>query len=231
MPVGGKPPRYFGGTTRRLLATSPRTRAAAHWQPIANDTRAAAHWHPARQRRAPEDTPNAIVTRYKIAMASKQTTVDFILEQMADAGDVSARKMFGEYGVYCGAKVVALVCDDQLFVKPTGAGKTFIGKVTEGLPYPGAKPWFAVGGSHWENSEWLSELMRLTANELPMPKPKLKKASAKAAKSKLANPKRTTSKTAKSKLAKPKPTAAKRPKPKTEPKASQRHPKKPSRRA
>lgn len=157
-------------------------------------------------------------------MASKQTTVDFILEQMADAGDVSARKMFGEYGVYCRGKVVALVCDDQLFVKPTMAGKAFIGKVTEGLPYPGAKPWFAVVGSRWENSEWLSELIRLTANELPMPKPKLKlkKASAKAAKSKLAKPKPAASKTAKAKArSKLSPTQ----------KAKPRQPKKTSRRA
>ncbi len=147
-------------------------------------------------------------------MASKQTTVDFILEQMTEAGDVSARKMFGEYGVYCGGKLVALVCDDQLFVKPTAAGQAFIGKVTEGLPYPGAKPWFAVAGSRWENSEWLAELIRLTANELPMPKPKVKKP--KAAKSKLAKPKPATLKTAKSK-AKPKPSPQPKAKPRRPP--------------
>jgi hypothetical protein len=32
-------------------------------------------------------------------MASKQTTVDFILEQIAEAGVVTARKMSGEYAV------------------------------------------------------------------------------------------------------------------------------------
>lgn len=94
---------------------------------------------------------------------------------MAEAGDVSARKMFGEYGVYCDGKVVALVCDDQLFVKPTAAGRAFIGRVTEGLPYPGAKPWFLVPGSDCENSDWLSELIRLTARDLPLPKPKKSK--------------------------------------------------------
>jgi DNA transformation protein len=88
--------------------------------------------------------------------------------------------MFGEYGLYCDGKMVALVCDDQLFVKPTAAGKTFIGKVREGLPYPGAKPWFLIGGDRCEDSEWLSELVRLTERELPAPKPKpVKKAKAK----------------------------------------------------
>jgi TfoX/Sxy family transcriptional regulator of competence genes len=105
-------------------------------------------------------------------MASKQANLDFVLEQMAEAGDVSARKMFGEYGIYCRGKIVALFCDDQLFVKPTAAGKTFIGKVREGLPYPGAKPWFLIGGDRCEDSEWLSELVRLTERELPTPKPK-----------------------------------------------------------
>ena len=32
-------------------------------------------------------------------MASQQSTVDYILEQIAAAGDVSARKMFGTYSV------------------------------------------------------------------------------------------------------------------------------------
>ncbi len=56
-------------------------------------------------------------------MSSKQNTVDFILEQITNAGTICAKKMFGEYAIYCDDKVVALVCDDQLFVKPTKAGK------------------------------------------------------------------------------------------------------------
>jgi TfoX/Sxy family transcriptional regulator of competence genes len=77
-------------------------------------------------------------------MASKQTTVNFILEQIADAGKVSARKMFGEYGIFCDGKMVALVCDDQLFVKPTLAGEEFIGECLEAVPYPGSKPCFLI---------------------------------------------------------------------------------------
>ena len=106
---------------------------------------------------------------------SKQANVDFVLEQMADAGEVSARKMFGEYGIYCRGKIVALFCDDQLFVKPTAAGKAFIGKVKEGAPYPGAKPWLLIAGDRCEDGEWLSELVRLTERELPAPKPKAPK--------------------------------------------------------
>lgn len=50
--------------------------------------------------------------------------------------------MFGEYALYCDGKTVALICDDQLFIKPTVSGHAYIGAVAEGFPYPGAKPWF-----------------------------------------------------------------------------------------
>ena len=105
-------------------------------------------------------------------MASRQGTVDFILEQIAQAGVVSAKKMFGEYGLFCNGKMVALVCDDQLFVKPTAAGKTYIGEVMEGPPYPGAKPCFIISGDRWDDSEWLVELIKISVAELPMPKKK-----------------------------------------------------------
>jgi TfoX/Sxy family transcriptional regulator of competence genes len=105
-------------------------------------------------------------------VASAQRNVDFIVEQMAEARDVSARKMFGEYAIYCRGKLIALFCDDQLFVKPTNAGRAFLGKPQEAPPYPGAKPYFLIRGDQCEDGEWLSELARLTERELPPPKPK-----------------------------------------------------------
>ena len=69
-------------------------------------------------------------------MSSSQSTVDFIISQMLGAGDVSYKKMFGEYGIYCEGKMVASVCDDKLFVKPTMRGRAYIGDVVEESPYP-----------------------------------------------------------------------------------------------
>ena len=105
-------------------------------------------------------------------MATKQSTADFLVDQMSLAGEVRSRKMFGEYAIYCDDKVVALVCDEQLFVKPTIAGKNFIGDVTEAPPYPRAKPHFRIDGDRWEDREWLSSLIAKTAAELPEPKRK-----------------------------------------------------------
>lgn len=103
-------------------------------------------------------------------MASKQSTVDFIVDQVAEAGRVSAKKMFGEYAIYCNNKVIALVCDDQLFIKPTNAGKAFINNYVEGYPYPGAKPYLLISAELWDEQEWLSSLIQITALEVPEPK-------------------------------------------------------------
>jgi TfoX/Sxy family transcriptional regulator of competence genes len=105
-------------------------------------------------------------------MASHQSTVDYIVEQIAKSGAVYTRKMFGEYALYCDTKVVALVCDDQLFVKPTSAGKVFIGNVVEAAPYAGAKPYFLISGEYWDDSQWLAKLIKISADELPFPKQK-----------------------------------------------------------
>ena len=102
-------------------------------------------------------------------MASQQSTVEYLLEQMVTAGSVSARKMFGEYGLYCDGKLVALVCDDQLFVKPTSAGRAVLGSAREVAPYPGAKPYFLVPGERWEDADWLAQLVRASVAELPAP--------------------------------------------------------------
>lgn len=110
-------------------------------------------------------------------MASDQDFVDYVLDQAAGAGRVSSRKMFGEYALYLDGKVVALVCDNQLFVKPTAAGRSVLGEPKEGLPYPGAKPWFLVDEA-LEDSELLVMLLRATAKALPEPKPKKPKRSA-----------------------------------------------------
>lgn len=107
-------------------------------------------------------------------MASDQTFVDFIVDQIENAGEISAKKMFGEYGLYSGEKLFALICDNKLFIKPTQAGRAFIGDVVEAAPYPGAKPSFLIE-EKVEDRGWLSELVRISVAELPMPKPKKKK--------------------------------------------------------
>ena len=107
-------------------------------------------------------------------MASDQSFVDFVVDQINDAGIITYRKMFGEYGVYCDGKIVALVCDNRLYIKPTDAGRNFIGDVVEAPAYPGAKPSLLIE-EKIDDSVWLSQLVRISCDALPNPKPKKKK--------------------------------------------------------
>ena len=107
-------------------------------------------------------------------MATDLSIVEFVTENMRHAGVITFRKMFGEYAVYADGKVEALVCDNQLYVKETDCGRAFIGNVTEAPAYPGARLSFLIE-DRFEDREWLSELIRITARELPEPKPKTKK--------------------------------------------------------
>lgn len=107
-------------------------------------------------------------------MASDLEFVTFVIDQIVNQGEISYRKMFGEYALYCKGKVVALICDNQLYIKPTEAGKSFIGQVIEAPAYPGAKPSFLIE-EQLEDSDWLSQLIYLTEKELPTPKPKKKR--------------------------------------------------------
>jgi len=109
---------------------------------------------------------------YTEVMATTQSTADYLADQVAGAGDIRTKKMFGEYALYCDGKVVALICDEQLFLKPTDAGRGFIGDVEESPPYPGAKNYFRIDEARWDDREWMTQLIAKTAAETPKPKPK-----------------------------------------------------------
>lgn len=108
-------------------------------------------------------------------MATKQSIVDFLMDQLAEAGAVSARKMFGDYGVFLSGKMIAIIGNDRLFFKPTEQGRKLISSIIEEIPYPGAKPYFLIPEEHWDDREWLAELAKATASELPLPVKKRKK--------------------------------------------------------
>lgn len=100
-------------------------------------------------------------------MSTSKDTIAYILEQLEPL-PVRARAMFGEYGLYCGDKVVGFVCDDTIFLKQNPA--------TEGLElgpaYPGSKDYAIVSAELLEDSEALRAVVGATADSLPAPKPK-----------------------------------------------------------
>ena len=107
-------------------------------------------------------------------MASDQKFVDYILDQIDISGQVTCKKMFGEYGLYFDNKLFGLVCDNKLFIKPTLSWRQFIENIVEEPPYPGAKPSFLVS-EKLDDRDWLKKLVRVTVAELPEPKPRQNK--------------------------------------------------------
>jgi TfoX/Sxy family transcriptional regulator of competence genes len=97
--------------------------------------------------------------------------MDYVCDQIADAGVIRYRKMFGEFAVYCDDKVVALVCDNQFFLKPTTSTQALLENCAMAPPYPGAKPYFVLH-DELEDRARVVQAVRLTALEVPAPKPK-----------------------------------------------------------
>ena len=77
-------------------------------------------------------------------MASHQDFVDYVAEQLREAGTIRSRKMFGEYGLYCDNIFFAVICDDQLFIKITQAGDAAFPDLPKAPPYEGARDYFRV---------------------------------------------------------------------------------------
>jgi TfoX/Sxy family transcriptional regulator of competence genes len=109
-------------------------------------------------------------------MATSAATIDHLLDLLSAAGDLTARKMFGEYALYLDGKVVALICDDTLFLKPTPSAVALLPDVEQGPPYPGAKPQLVLTDT-LDNTDLAIRALRAVADDLPPPKPKKPKTS------------------------------------------------------
>lgn len=106
-------------------------------------------------------------------MGTRAETIDHLLDALAPL-PLTARKMFGEYALYLDGKVVALVCDDQLFLKPTPGAQSALPDCPQGAPYPGAKPHLQVTEA-LDDPDAVMIALKAIAADLPAPKPKKRK--------------------------------------------------------
>ena len=111
-------------------------------------------------------------------MSTDRAFVDYVLEQLSSR-EMRASPMFGEYGLYCQDKIIGLICDNTLFIKPTDAGLAFAGRIARGDPYPGATPQMRISRARSKDVEWLETLVDITTAALPTPKPKKPRAARK----------------------------------------------------
>jgi TfoX/Sxy family transcriptional regulator of competence genes len=96
--------------------------------------------------------------------------MDFLLEILSESKQVSARKMFGEYCLYYAGRPVGLVCDDQLYLKPSDEARQLMRSADEGAPFPGARPHLRISPDDWDDARWMNALVRATFDSLPQPK-------------------------------------------------------------
>ena len=106
-------------------------------------------------------------------MASSLDFVQYILDQCSDSGEVAAKKMFGDYGIYCDGKIVGLVFDDRFYLKPTEEVRPLLRTAELRPPYDGAKDYFYIADI--DDRDYLSELVKETCRGLPDPNQKRKK--------------------------------------------------------
>ena len=105
-------------------------------------------------------------------MATQKETIAFLLQKLRPLERFSARPMFGEYALYADGKVVALVCDDLLYVKILPASQQLESVCEQGTPYPGARPHYIVEEGQFTSVANLAGILFAIAESVPAKKKK-----------------------------------------------------------
>lgn len=103
-------------------------------------------------------------------MASSRGYLDFVLDQLSEAGEITCRAMMGEYILYYRGKVFGGIYDDRFLVKPTKSARAMMPDAEPALPYEGAGEMLAVDPA--EDRAILKALLEAMYDELPAPKKK-----------------------------------------------------------
>ena len=103
-------------------------------------------------------------------MASNVDFVQYIVDQCSGAGDITVKKMMGDYCIYCDGVIFGLVCDNNLYIKPTSQGAERLKEVVTRSPYPGAKEHFLI--TDVDDRDYLTAIIKATIPALSKPKSK-----------------------------------------------------------
>lgn len=106
-------------------------------------------------------------------MPSHEEYVKFIAGQLSEAGGITYKKLFGEYGLWKDGVFFATVEDDQLYVKATPQGAELLGDPEPVAPHGGNPNMYAV--EDVEDKAALARLAILTADALKAGSAKIKK--------------------------------------------------------
>lgn len=106
-------------------------------------------------------------------MAKNKELADYIMEQLADLGEIRYIPMMGGYIFYYRERIFGGIYGNGFLVKITEASKKYMPDSEPEPPYEGAKPMLPV--TILENRVTLQAMVREMYPELPERKPKKKK--------------------------------------------------------
>ena len=98
-------------------------------------------------------------------MASTKEYLEYVLEQLSDLEEISARAMMGEYILYYNGRIFGGIYDDRLLVKPVSSALKKMPDASREIPYEGAKEMLLV--DEVDNREFLCDLVESMWDELP----------------------------------------------------------------
>ena len=93
-------------------------------------------------------------------MACNEDFVLYIMDQCSGAGEITVKKMMGDYCIYCNGVLFGLICDNNLYIKETDAGRAVLKEVVLRPPYPSARDYFYIGDV--DDRDYLEDLIRVT---------------------------------------------------------------------
>jgi DNA transformation protein and related proteins len=91
-------------------------------------------------------------------MPASPTFTEYILDLLHPLGEIRAKKMFGEVGIYCNEVFFAMICDDTLYFQADHI--LLLEFPRNGIPYHGGSLAGMADADLLENHELLLKLAR-----------------------------------------------------------------------
>ncbi len=104
-------------------------------------------------------------------MATSLDFINYVCEQLNGIGNITYKKMFGEYMIYLDGKPVITVCDNTPFIKKLDCIQAMMTNADVGYPYQGAKEHFILDIDQAEQSK---AIVLKIAEVTPLPKKRKK---------------------------------------------------------
>lgn len=107
-------------------------------------------------------------------MATSKEFHDYVVDNLQKIGDVSTKRMMGEYCIYYKGKLIGDICDNCLLLKPTEAVLRLMPEAERAYPYEGSRTRMVVV-EDVEDTERMRQVLDAMVEELPEPKKKRKR--------------------------------------------------------